>query len=216
MLDDMCDRLMKAARDAGLTATARSELASRRFRGSDEDSETPSPVDARGLMLGNYPVLAIALPCSSASEVDAAVKAAHSQMIIARSYLTSGEVIDAHIFFVALTPRCADWVQLVDAAERNETVCRKLVWVPDDRRLDASFNDLAERTFLTRPWRNVEERDDAPLDQNEWLVESVLREKGLGKAGARKWVELAAAGGDDAEALVDQLVEAMYTPEDGE
>lgn len=209
MLEDLCNRLVNATEAIGWIAAERSELVSPRFRGNSDDSEALRPTDARGFMLGLYPVLAVPLPLASAELVNASLRAAHNQMIIARSYLSSAQVIDAHIFFVAVEPFGDLWVQHIDAVERDETVCRKLVWMPDMQNSDVSFAAFVERSFLSRPWAEALELMDAPLDQNEQLVEAVLLEKGLGPAAARAWVGLAGSSEDDAEALVEQLVDAM-------
>lgn len=209
LLEEMCARLMAAAKNNGWSASDAPDLVEASFRGGDEPADVSLPNSARGLMLGSYPVIATELRLDTEENVKADLKAAHHQMIIARSHLTNVQVIDAHIFFVAAQPNDGDWEQRMDLVERNETVCRKLVWMPDRQDMDGSFDAFIAHTFLARPWLEVAARQDASLDQNETLVEAVLREKGLSEAAAATWVELAASKIDDPDQLVDQLVAAM-------
>lgn len=209
LLDELCTRLSDAAKDNGWSVKMRDDLISQNFRGSADTTDVILPGTARGLQLGLYPVIAVPLHLGSPASVEADLKAAHNQMIIARSYLTNAQVIDAHIIFVAVG-KSDDWKQYIDRIQRDESTCRKLVWMPDRQNLDKSFVEFVDRTFLARPWLFAVARD-APLDQNQELVETVLREKGLSEKAAKAWVELAASRIDDPDQLVERLVAAMET-----
>ncbi|MBY3211770.1 ABC-three component system middle component 1 [Rhizobium laguerreae] len=210
LLDELCTRLAAAAKDNGWPVERRDDLTAPSFRGSGDTTNVSLPANARGLQLGLYAVIAVPLRLESAASVEDDLKAAHNQMIIARSYLSNAQVIDAHIIFVA-EGKSDDWKQHVDRIQRDEATCRKLVWMPDRQDFDRSFAEFVDCSFLARPWLVAIARD-APLDQNQELVETVLREQGLSEGAAKAWVELAASRIDDPEQLVERLVEAMEMP----
>lgn len=210
LIEDMCERLLAAAEANKWEKRKAPELVAHNFRGGDIQTDVKLPQNARGLMLGRYPVVACELRLSSPDEVEVDLRAAHNQVMIARSYLSNMQVIDAHIFFVAEEPKSdVDWKRQVDLVERNERVCRKLVWMRHASDADNSFGCLIDRSFLAQPWQDVSQLIGAPLDQNERLVELVLESQGLSAALAAAWVELAKAESDDANHLVEQLVAAM-------
>ena len=210
LLDEMVSRLIEGAESLGWESQATPLLTARNFRGRETDAEVRLPDNARGIMLGRYPVLVSEISLASQEQLVADLKAAHNQMIIARSYLRSEQIIDAHILFViGQTQLETDWRRQIDRIERDETVCRKLVWMPHIASLDDSFAAFRDRTFLSRPWTITNEQSDAPLDENEELVERVLRAKGLSQLAAATWVQLAQSGLDDTDLLIEQLVASM-------
>jgi hypothetical protein len=210
--DDMSKRLLSSAESIGWISAEVPAFVSSHFRGRNDDVEVALPKGAKGLRLGAYPILIVDMDLSATDAVPQQLQQVHNQMIIARSFMQASEVINAHIFLVATEPTTqADWIQMVDLIERDETVCRKLVWLRQDGNLDQSFQEFVERTFLAQPWAFADEQDNAPLDQNDKLVESVLRSQGLSAAAAAKWIELAGAKLDDPQELVEQLVSAMET-----
>lgn len=210
LLDELTTRLLGSAKTNGWPAREAPELVSHQFRGREGEADVALPKHARGLKLGFYPVIAAELRLAPEEALEADLKAAHNQMIIARSFLLSSEVVDAHIFFVTPEPsEETDWKQRIDHIERDQTVSRKLVWMPAAGALDASFDAFVQRTFLARPWIDAAQRSDAPLDQNEQLVETVLQEKGLSAKAAAAWVRLAKEQPDDPEQLIEQLVSEL-------
>jgi hypothetical protein len=211
-LDDMCTRLLRASAAKEWKTREQPDLVSRSFRGRSDEADVKLPSKARGLMLGRYPVLACELDLTSREALESNLRSAHNQMLIARSYLSNLQIIDAHIFFVAGEPRFgADWKQDIDLIERNENVCRKLVWMPDANDIVTSFDCLIDRSFLAQPWQDVAQRNDAPLDQNERLVEDVLHATGLSNKAAAAWVAIARSLHDDPDEVVDRLVAVMET-----
>jgi len=210
LIDDMCMRLLTAARAINWEIRETPELIAHTFRGGGVETDVPLPMYARGLMIGRFPVIACSLRLTSRDDVETDLKAAHNQMMIARSYLSDMQVIDTHIFFVAETPVSDfDWKQQVDLIQRNEIVCRKLVWIWHSGDVDASFESFIDRSFLAQPWQNASQLIGAPLDQNERLVESVLESRGLSAEAASAWVELTKTAPDDERDLVERLVAAM-------
>jgi hypothetical protein len=213
LIDDLCARLIASAKAVGWTTSEEPNFVSQRFRGRDEEAQVQLPIGARGLRLGRYPVVVGAIDVKDSDGMLSQLRSAHNQMVLARSFMRADEIIDAHIFFVTEVPSPdADWAQLVDLVERDESVCRKIVWVPHITDLNASYDAFLDRTFLAQPWISTDEQNSAPLDQNERLVENILQKNGLSAAAAAKWVQLADLGLDDHDELIDQLVAAMETP----
>ena len=97
-------------------------------------------------------------------------------------------------------------MRLKDLIERDETVCRKLVWIPEQARLQKSFDDFLARTFLAMPWTNMKGVDDAELDQTYELAQRILKKHGLDEIVAQRWVSLTKQLHDDPESLVTELV----------
>ncbi|WP_157138651.1 ABC-three component system middle component 1 [Asticcacaulis biprosthecium] len=185
-------------------------FSAKRFRGRDDDSDVALPPEVYGVRIGAYPVLVLAIQLIDAETVLHTLRQAHNQVVIARSYMKASDVINTHVLFVATPPPPqADWIKLIDLAERDETVCRKLVWIPKITSIGESYDAFLERTFLAQPWLTTEEVDNAPLDQNDRLVENVLQAQGLTPAAAAKWVEIATSQVEDPQERVEQFVSAM-------
>ena len=128
-------------------------------------------------------------------------------MVVARSYMYEREVINAHLLLCATSPTpTGDWARLVDLIERDETVCRKLVWIPKQTAVQLSFDTFLARTFLSMPWEHVAAVSDAQLDQTHELAQRLLEKYGLDKNVAQQWVSLAEQLIDDPESLVTELV----------
>jgi hypothetical protein len=198
-----------SAKALGWPTTIEPEFVSPKFRGRQDASAASLPPIKIGLRLGAYPVLVAPIALNSSEEMQTSLKALHNQMVIARSYMRAEEVINAHIILcVTEADPKADWRGIIDLAERDETVCRKIIWMPDAKAIDASYEALLARTFLAQPWRSLEAVLDAPLDHNQGLAERILVRHGLSAAAARRWVQLAEAYKDDPDALIPQLIVA--------
>jgi hypothetical protein len=203
---DLRDRLVASAEALGWTVTAMPEFTQLRFRGRADDSSAPLPREAHGLRLGAYPVIVAPVALGAVDAMRAYLRPLHNQMVIARSYMRPEEVINAHLLLCAIDPvRDKDWRNAVDFAERDETVCRKIVWIPDAAALDASYDDFLARTFMASPWRRANERLNAPLDNNQGLAQRVLTSHGLSGAEAARWVETVNTLKGDPEAMVAAL-----------
>lgn len=206
MLNDFCKRLTDAAERLDWETSKAPDFAQKRFRGREDDAEVPLPDAVMGLRLGSYPVLVTKLNLTY--PMGAQIRALHNQMLLARSYMSNSEVINAHAFLLCEDVIDDMAVSVIDTIERDEQVCRKLVWCRGV--LPAvSFENFAERTFLARPWFLATAVDDAPLDQNSNLVIQVLQDEGLSLEAAQRWVELAQAEVQDPQELIGQLVKAM-------
>ncbi|MER8377586.1 hypothetical protein [Mesorhizobium sp. M1406] len=99
---------------------------------------------------------------------------------------------------------------MIDIAEREETGCRKVIWLPNPRRLDQSYDEFRARTFLAAPWDDVAERQDAQLDYNQGLAAKLLIEAGLPEDIAPDWIDIVEAG-EDMDTMVERLVRTRET-----
>lgn len=203
------DKLMQSAKSRGWSFTLQPDFASPKFRGRHDASATLLPETTIGLRLGAYPLLVAPIALTSSEQMQTSLRALHNQMVIARSYMRAEEVINAHIMLcVTATNAEADWRGIVDLAERDETVCRKVVWMPDTEALDASYDLFLARTFFAQPWRSLEAVLNAPLDHNQGLAERILVRRGLSELAARRWIALAETYKNDPDELIMQLVAA--------
>ena len=208
------DKLLASAQTVGWPVTIEPDFASPRFRGRHDPSAAPLPDTTIGLRLGAYPVLVAPIALNSTDQMQTSLRALHNQMVIARSYMRAEEVINSHIILcVTATNGQADWRGIIDLAERDETVCRKVIWMPDADAVDASYELFLARTFLAQPWRSLEAVLNAPLDHNQGLAERILVKHGLSEPAAKRWVVLAETYKDDPDGLIPQLVAAREQAE---
>ena len=90
------------------------------------------PLEVAGLIVGGRPVLVGLLPESSdPTEINGAMRRYRNQAVIARSWLTPDETVDLHLFLASPVGAQGElaWRQAALAIERDERVCRKLVWL---------------------------------------------------------------------------------------
>ena len=208
-LAEFCDRVLDAAKGAGWAASRVDDYAARRFPSGDDEVSPLKSGEVVGLQLGDYPVLAATLQLNDRATLTARLKALHGQVVIARAYMRPPEVINTHLFLCATESGVGDWESIVDIAERDESVCRKVVWVPALENLDQSFDAFVARTFLARPWEGGDAVLDAPLDHNRNVVQNALVAAGLDAAMAVRWEQLVDKNTDDPDVLVEKLVALM-------
>ena len=124
--------------------------------------------------------------------------------------MTADEVVDAHIFLVSDTSSSlATNASKILEVERNDAVCRKLIWVRNLENIESSFTEFVERTFLAHPWENAIASDQAPLDQNTHVISDVLVSQGLTVQAAEIWIKAAIEITNDPAKLVEELVDAL-------
>ncbi|MFD1984433.1 ABC-three component system middle component 1 [Mesorhizobium newzealandense] len=202
-------RLIESAKVLDWTTAIVPEFTLAKFRGRSDETTVPLPAGTYGLRLGDYPTIVAPVVLGSVEEMQASLRRLHSQMVIARSYMRAEEVINAHLMLCATNPSPdADWRSVVDLAERDETVCRKIIWIPDTVAMEASYKDFLTRTFLAAPWREADESLNAPLDNNQGLAQRTLVARGLTNEVAQQWVSAVRRVKDDPDALVVELVSA--------
>ncbi len=207
--EDLKARLISTAIQLGWTAADVTDFVSPQFRGRPDASTAALPKVAYGLRLGSYPVIVAPITLGTTAEMQTALRLLHSQMIIARSYMGRDEVINAHIFLCAVGATAStDWRNVIDLAERDEKVCRKMVWLPDSKALNVSYEDFRARTFLAAPWSVVNEQLNARLDTNQGLAAKLLTDSGLAEAAVPKWIEIVNQSANDPDTMVTRLVDA--------
>jgi len=207
--NDLKDRLVASATALSWRASAVPEFTRRQFRGRSDETAVDLPNEIYGLRLGDYPVLVAPFALVSEHDMQRSLKRLHSQMVIARSYMRQAEVINAHLILCASDPSPeADWRSVIDLAERDETVCRKIVWIPDTSAIEESYQDFLSRTFLATPWTYADERHNAPLDSNQGLAKRMLIGHGLLPEEAERWIATVEGMKDDPDAMVVELVKA--------
>jgi hypothetical protein len=199
--------LMRSAEALGWVASDVPSFTSDHFRGRANDVKPNLPSDVLGLRVGAYPVLIAAITLGTVEDMQTVLRSLHSQMMIARTYMFPEEVINSHILlYAANTAELADWRQVVDLAERDETVCRKIVWIPDPEALESSYEAFRARTFLATPWEASGIKLNAPLDHSQNLAQRVLTGAGLSIHAAEHWVSSVQQFKDDPDTLVEELV----------
>jgi len=110
------------------------DFTSARFRGREEASAAPLPQSAIGLRLGAYPVIVAPIALKSIEQMQASLRVLHNQMVIARSVYARRRSHQSHIMLcVTATNPHADWRRIMDLAERDEAVCRKVVGCQRER-----------------------------------------------------------------------------------
>lgn len=206
---ELRDRLFASATHLGWPIEDVPAFVSPSFRGRAETIAVPLAEDAFGVRLGAFPAIVASVTLGTPMEMQEALKPLHSQMVIARSYMAQSELINAHIFLCAVnsSPE-SDWRKALDLAERDETVCRKLIWLPDARKLDDSYDDFCKRTFLAAPWEAASERKDAALDLAQGLAARLLVEAGLDQDTTDQWIDIVNQSDQDAGTMVERLVRA--------
>ncbi|MGE8258281.1 MAG: ABC-three component system middle component 1 [Stenotrophomonas sp.] len=207
--DDLKKRLLGSASALGWDTEEVPDFVAKQFRGRLDASGSALPTEAYGLRLGAYPVIVAPIILGEMEEMKSALRLLHSQLVIARSYMSKTELINAHIFMcVVEVAQGVDWRRAIDVLERDESVCRKIVWMPESSNVEQSYEAFLARTFLASPWRDVSERHDASLDRIQGLAELLLVRAGLPAAAAPAWIAAVESHGDDVDAMIDKLVRA--------
>lgn len=199
--------LIETAIAAKWLAVEVSDFTAANFRSRPKSLDDSPLQDLYGLRLGDYPVLVAPIQLDKSDTLPAAIKQLHSQMVVARSYMQASEVINAHLFLCATSPTpTGDWSQVVDLIERDEAVCRKMVWIPKSTDVAGSYQKFVARTFLAMPWVQSKEVKDVALDQTHELAERLLVKHGLKREAAARWVQLAIDLKEDPDSFVAELV----------
>ncbi|TAX29819.1 ABC-three component system middle component 1 [Rhizobium leguminosarum] len=199
------DLLIKSAEALDWSVETVDEFTRPQFRGRAGGEREATLQHVFGLRLGSFPVLVAQVRLES-EQMKEDLRNLHGQMVIARSYMRPDEVINAHILLCAIaTVPLDDWRQVVDLTERDERVCRKIVWVPNRDALKDSYDAFRARTFLATPWLTAGTMVNAPLDHNQGLAQRILVKNGLSPMAAERWVELSKQNRDDPDSLVAEL-----------
>lgn len=95
-----------------------------------------------------------------------------------------------------------EWNALSSQIERNDLVCRKLVWLPPKAIScwQSSLQDFLKRTFLARPWLRTETTEQQRLDKASDLGDTLTKWQSILDGQS---MDESAIDYDD---LVDQLI----------
>lgn len=253
-VDTLLTALAERARQLGLTvAVDPPELMERRLlaeaigkslgpaAGMDAASALPAdtgidgehlPERVRALAMGHHSILIGALGEDvGQSVVHDQLRRWHNQAVIARSWL--GARGDDLLLVLVGPPRSGAsdrWKRIAQEIERNERVCRKLIWLPSAELAErpASLEMFLGRTFLARPW--VEAGDgQAPIAAQVALdslsdlsadlaadLENDPDGRALTETTAREWLDLLAREDLDREDILEALAKTlMAVPDTG-
>lgn len=214
-LDWLHQRLREVAVQVELPYTDAPELTGNVFLGGDgaeaariAAGDLPHPV--RALRIGRYAVVLAMLPDQPSLEaVTESLRRLRNQCVVARSYLSTNEALDLQAIIVG--PRGSepvdDWRPLGLLVERDDRVARKFAWLrPAAEAADeVSFKDLIKRTFLARPWKNDATFTMAALDNLNRAA--AMWDTTVPRDTVDEWVKLSLAPRDDADTLVQGLVD---------
>lgn len=186
-----------------------SEAASDMGLASRLDPPRSTLAGGKGLIVDCYAILISKLPAAesdtSRGNPDLHLEVARQQRraAVALTWLPSVMRTDLNLFMVA-PPGAAEspeWVDFAALAERNEQVCRKLVWLPpaDASAWKSSAKSFCNRTFLARPWAAQNQPSGFP--QLDPLA-------GLRQADDRtaRWLALIEQGVEEDSDLADALL----------
>ncbi|CAO3401292.1 ABC-three component system middle component 1 [Azospirillum palustre] len=230
-------RLLAEAISESLGSAARTNTASAGPADTEIDGEN-LPERARALTMGHHSILIGALGEDvGQSVVHDHLRRWHNQAVIARSWL--GARSDDLLLVLIGPPRSGEsdrWKRIAQEIERNERVCRKLIWLPPVELAEqpASLEMFLGRTCLARPW--VETGDgQAPeagdgqspvaaqvaLDALSDLAADLAAEleddpdgRALTETKAREWLDLLAREDIDREDMLEALVRTLIAVPD--
>jgi hypothetical protein len=141
----------------------------------------------------------------SRASVNSALKSYHLQMAMARTWLENSHKENSYLFLVAPPGASAErrWVDLACEIERNELICRKLVWLPkveEDTWIGgASF--FCERVF-SMPFA------DTVANAAVQELDPLGRIFGEGAFPAL-WLDILLRAPDGGDAVVRELIDAL-------
>jgi hypothetical protein len=136
-----------------------------------------------------------------------------NQAAIAWSWL-GHEGDDLLLFLVGPAGSDGDkrWEPVQREIERNEQICRKLVWLPprEEAERSASLADFLNRTFLLLPWRRYGAASQRSLDR--WaLLAKRLASDGFSEDAAKRWLEILSRDDVKDAERARALIEALGT-----
>lgn len=219
LLKMLSDRLIARASDLQLqfqerpSALHETRMRSAGFVGIDDDAapDASLPQEAESYIIGHHAIL---LGKLEGSLVDAEKQWNRflNQAAIARSWLPANVSEDLNLFFVGPSDGNAleSWRELAAEIERDDRVCRKLVWLPpaSTGELESSLNRFLSRTFLARPWSEAGAPGEHEIDRLRNLG-SKLESDAATHSTVEEWLKILRASQGDSNDLVQQLTEAI-------
>lgn len=116
--------------------------------------------------ISHYRVVLAGLP-PAVNGVGAAAEAALERALEVWRSVPGMGVADIYLLFAGpwRSDHDAEWEALAGGIERDQRVCRKLVWLPDED--GGNLERFLGRTFLARPWDEVESAGASALEALE-------------------------------------------------
>lgn len=160
--------------------------------------------DRQAASIGEYSVIIGSLG-ESWLEAAEAKDAHYEQAARARTWLDGYRQENLYLMLVGPSGSCdtRQWNDFAYSVERDESVCRKLVWLPPKPgdEFVHSIKRFCCRTFLARPWRLGE--FEAELDP----LQALIRQAGAKLPHA--WANLLQQGISPGSELADQLINVL-------
>lgn len=179
---------------------------------SPADAAVPLPEDGIALVIGYHPVLIGSLGDDpERTAVMDLLRRWHNQAVVARSWLGwQGEDLQVFLAGPPGSKDCEAWRAVAMEIERNERVCRKLVWLPPatSTQWPHSLDAFVQRSFLARPWKGLQPPEQEALDRMAHLFRG-LAQQGLAEPTAKRWLNLLTQDDIDREDLAEELVAAL-------
>ncbi len=211
----LLDRLCARAEQIGLSIDLEARALQERHFSLFEDPTLQEPEDPdelptlqevrflrRSICLGDFSVI-IGEIGPKPEDVPTALSDHLLQAAKARSHLGPKKE-NLLLFLVGPASPASDpnWMYIVDEIERDERICRKMVFLPPlaEADVDAEMGWFISRTFLARPW----ERSTAQADLDPLLT--TLNDTG---DIPRAWVPIIQRAEGDASSLVEQLLASL-------
>ena len=175
---------------------------------SDRVAPETDGIETRAFVGGLHPIILAELG-SDLAKAPADWAAAQRQAAVARTTVAADSGEDLVLILVGPTGSrdIPEWRAFTMEVERNDLVCRKLVWLPPKKAADnaATLQEFVRRTFLSKPWLAT---DSIPQTALDTLSEKNAALKGWEEILDRQPLNRADVDYDD---LVEKLINA-YQP----
>jgi len=184
----------------------RSKTVLRELTGQISEPRDFSMGDLESLYVDHHAILIAPLPVAPSSNgVDECLARWINHSAIALTDVPAEYRNDLNLILVGPlgSAQNQSWREVMMRVERDEAVCRKMVWLPDSAaKLTTSAEEFCERTFLARPWRTLRHSAVSP-------VIDPLGTMAAGDALAEEWLALINSQSDEIDDLVKSLVESF-------
>lgn len=145
------------------------------------------------------------------------LKRHHAQAAIARSWLDGKAEVDLYLMLVGPLGSAGQslWQDAASSIERDERICRKMVWLPADDQALATrdLKKFFERTFLAQPWLTETSQDQQDLDSlgaiERELGERFFKETQLPSSLLGTWLRVLDQTGEDGQQTAHELLAAF-------
>ncbi|MBF0391211.1 MAG: hypothetical protein HQL38_00895 [Alphaproteobacteria bacterium] len=171
------------------------------------------PPDDRmsSLMVGAYPLILGAVTAEHTALDE--VRRFANQAAVSRTWLHPEQADNLQVFLVGPLGSDASpfWRDRRSQIERDERICRKLMWLPPEEpvALSQSLDLFLARTFLVRPWTKGNSGLSSQLDSLSAIARTPLKD-GLPLALTKEWLDIlnrAAEGGEELAAALCATLE---------